>query len=296
MVPEVEQFDKWLRRKNPHVTTRVHYLNDLKLFFAWAGKSPEHITLRDVDRYIEHCHQLGHAVATINRRLAALRTFYSFLDLERSDAPPNPVLPKRHFIPLGERLPRDVEDADLGRLLAVIHSPRDRAVVLLMLRCGLRVQEVHRLSMSDLYLQPTPGSLPRLWLRGKNGSQRVAYLSHQALAALQNWLAVRPPVAEQAVFLSRLRRRLSVRQIQDRLARYCRQAGVQLSCHRLRHTFGRHLVEARMPLTSIQKLFGHKRLRTTQLYLHISDPQVQADYEAAMEQLAQCLPPEGEVR
>jgi site-specific recombinase XerC len=284
MLSEITRFHKWLKRKRPHTSTHWHYTNDLKLFFAWADKPPDAITLRDIDRYVDHCHQLGHAVSTINRRLTALRTFYWFLDIESDDAPPNPVIPRRHFIPQGERLPRDVEDADLECLLAVIESARDRAMVLLMLRCGLRVGEVHRLSLSDLYLQPTAGSLPRLWLTGKRGAQRVVYLSHQALAALENWLAVRPEVESQAVFVSRLRRRISVRTIQDRLTRYCRRAGVVLSCHRLRHTFGRHLVEARMPITSIQRLLGHKSVRTTQIYLHISDPQVQADYDAAMEQ------------
>ena len=190
------------------------------------------------------------------------------------------MIPRRHFIPQGDRLPRDVEDADVTQLLATIASPRDRAMVLLMLRCGLRVQEVHRLSLNDLYLQPAPASLPRLWLTGKRGAQRVVYLSHQALTALENWLAVRPEVETQAVFVSRLGRRISVRTIQDRLTRYCRRAGMQISCHQLRHTFGRHMVEARMPITSIQKLLGHKSVRTTQIYLHISDPQVQADSPA----------------
>jgi site-specific recombinase XerC len=233
MLPEIIQFDKWLRRKHPHTTTRVHYINDLKLFFTWADQPPDAITLRDIDRYIDHCQQLGHAVATINRRLAALRTFYHFLDMEREDAPPNPVIPKRHFIPQGRRLPRDVEDDIVDQLLDVVESPRDRAMILLMLRCGLRVGEIHNLSLSDLYLEPTQGRLPRLWVRGKNDSQRIAYLSHQALDALEKWLAVRPKAAEQAVFLSRLKRRISVRTIQDRLTRYSRQAGTPLSCHQL---------------------------------------------------------------
>jgi site-specific recombinase XerC len=293
MLPEIQRFDKWLRRRHPHTTTRKHYLNDLKLFFTWADTPPNAITLRDVDRYIEHCHQLGHAVATINRRLATLRTFYWFLDIECDGAPPNPVIPKRHFIPQGDHLPRDVEDTDVEQLLDVIESPRDRAMVLLMLRCGLRVQEVHNLSLADLYLDPAPANLPRLWLNGKRSSQRVVYLSHQALTALQDWLAVRPVVETEAVFVSRLGRRISVRTIQDRLTRYCRQVGVRVSCHQLRHTFGRHMVEARVPITSIQKLLGHKSVRTTQIYLHITDPQVQADYDAAMAQFVQRLSAEG---
>lgn len=294
MLPELLRFSKWLHRRSPHASTHRHYANDLDLFFAWAGKPPNEITLRDVDAFIEHCQtDLGHSPATVNRRLAAIRCFYAFLDVELADAPPNPVLPKRHFIRQGRQLPRDVEDADVARLFAVVEAPRDRAMFLLMLRCGLRVGEVHNLSLGDLYLQPTPGSLPRLWLRGKNGSRRVAYLSSQALTALQDWLAVRPIVESQAVFGGRLGRRLSVRTIQHCLTRYARRAGVLVSCHQLRHTFGRHLVEARVPVTSIQRLLGHVRLRTTQVYLHISDARLQADYEAAIAYIETHLALEG---
>ena len=82
---------------------------------------------------------------------------------------------------------------------------------------------------------------------------------------------------------------MEVQRIQHRLAQYCRQAGVRISCHQLRHSFGRHLVEAGVPVTSIQRLLGHVRIRTTETYLHISDRQVQNDYEAAMEQISQRL-------
>lgn len=295
MLPEIDRFNKWLRRKGPHTSTAVHYTSDVRLFFAWIDKTPNAITLLDVDAFIEHSQRAGHRVATINRRLASLRSFYHFLDMERDDAPRNPVLPKRHFIRQGRRLPRDVQDADVEKLFAVIASPRDRAMFLLMLRCGLRVGEARNLSLNDLYLQPTSSSLPRLWLHGKNGAQRVVYLSAQPLAALKKWLTVRPHVEDQAVFLNRFGGRLTVTGIQDRLARYCRQADAWITCHQLRHTFGRHLSEARVPVTSIQRLLGHARLRTTEVYLHISDRQVQADYEAAMAQVAQRLSLEGGV-
>jgi hypothetical protein len=54
MFPHAQHFEKWLRRRSPHATTPIHYLNDLKLFFAWAGKPPKAITLHDVDAYIDH--------------------------------------------------------------------------------------------------------------------------------------------------------------------------------------------------------------------------------------------------
>ena len=97
-----------------------------------------------------------------------------------------------------------------------------------------------------------------------------------------------------AVFLNRFGRRLSVTGIQARLAGYCQTAGLWITCHQLRHTFGRHLTEARVPVTSIQRLLGHARIATTQVYLYLSDKSVQADYDAAMQSVCRKLAGLGE--
>ncbi len=290
MLPEIEMFVSWLRRRSPRSSTPLHYGSDLKLFFAWVEKPYMDVKVQDIDAFIEHCQKKGHAIGTVNRRLCALRTFYQFLFVQDEHAPGNPVIPKRHFIRRGEQLPRDIEDSKVEALFAVITNLRDRAMFLLMLRCGLRVGEVRNLSMNDLYLEPSSGSLPRIWLNGKGSYQRVAYLSSQPLAALKAWLEIRPQVRDQAVFINRFGRRISVTGIQDRLAGYCRKAGLWVTCHQLRHTFGRHLTEARLPVTSIQRLFGHSRLKSTEVYLHISDAQAQEDYQAAMSEIMQVLP------
>jgi site-specific recombinase XerC len=154
MLPQIAQFGKWLRRKSPHASTHLDYTNDLRLFFAWAGVPPDRVTPHDVDRYVEHCQEHGLAVATINRRLWALHGLYRFLAVQSGNAPPSPVLPDHHLIRRGRQLPRDARDEDLARLFAVIEKPRDRAMYLLMVRCGLRVGEVQRLSLGDLYLHP----------------------------------------------------------------------------------------------------------------------------------------------
>ena len=289
MLSEIEQFQKWLRRRAPHSSTHIHYASDLELFFNSSAKSVGDVTMQDVDEFIEQSQKKGHATATINRRVAALCSFYRYLAMMSDDAPPNPVRPRRHFIHQGKRLPRDAKDQDLARLFAAIDARRDRAMFLLMLRCGLRVGEVRNLSMNDLYLYSVSGSLPRLWLHGKGDKERVVYLSSQAMNALDAWLEIRPNESEQAVFVNRSGKRLTVTGIQLQLAMYCQRAGVWITCHQLRHTFGRHLVEARVPVTTIQKLMGHARIRTTETYLHISDQQVQADYEAAMEQIMERL-------
>lgn len=296
MLSEIEGFQKWLRRRAPHSSTHIHYASDLALFFHGCSKTVRNVTMQDVDEFIEQSQKKGHAIATINRRIAALCSFYRYLAMMSDDAPSNPVRPRRHFLHQGKRLPRDVKDEHLARLFAVIDSRRDRAMFLLMLRCGLRVGEVRNLSLNDLYLYSVSGSLPRLWLHGKGDKERVVYLSSQAMNALEAWLEIRPNGTEQAVFVNRSGNRLTVTGIQLQLAMYCQRAEVWITCHQLRHTFGRHLVEARIPVTTIQKLMGHARIRTTETYLHISDQQVQADYEAAMEQimerlsLAECVP------
>jgi integrase len=209
---------------DPHTTT-PSTTSTTRLFFDWANKPP---------------HPSLCAMWTSSSIPNLLRLFTSGIEA----TPRRRIVVLRHFIRQGQRLPRDVQDPDLDKLFAVIPSPRDRAMFLLMLRCGLRVGEVRHLSMNDLYLQPTPGNLPRAWLHGKNGSERVVYLSAQPLAALRKWLEVRPSPAV-AVFVNRWGERLTVTGIQDRLAHYCRVAGVWITCHQFRHTFGRDLAEAR---------------------------------------------------
>lgn len=302
MLPEIESFVRWLRRKSPQSSTALHYGSDLKLFFAWIEKPCLEVKVQDIDAFIEHSQKMGHSIGTVNRRLCALRSFYQFLYLHDEKATGNPVIPKRHFIRRGEQLPRDVEDGVLEKLFAVIQSPRDRAMFLLMLRCGLRVGEVRNLSLNDLYLEPSSGipstslksSLPRIWLHGKGSYQRVAYLSSQPLAALKAWLESRPKTTEEAVFINRFGKRFTVTGIQDRLAGYCRKAGIWMTCHQFRHTFGRHLAEARVPVPTIQRLFGHARLKSTEVYLHISDAQAQEEYQAAMDKIMKSLPLEVE--
>ena len=249
------------------------------------------ITLRDVDNYIEYGQQTrGYKTSTLNRKLAAIGSFYDFLAFDLDNPPANPVIPKRHYLKRGEHLPRDVEDATLTQLFAVVTSPRDRAMYLLMLRCGLRLDELRNLSLSDLYLKPTSGLLPRLFVRGKGNKERVAFVSDQALNALQVWLSIRPPVSDDAVFLNRFGRRYSTTGIRRHLGRYCDRAGLWLTSHQFRHTFGRHLIEHRVPVTTVQRLLGHARLETTQLYVHINDTLVMKDYATAMDDIAGRLP------
>jgi site-specific recombinase XerD len=92
MLPEIDCFTKWLRRKAPHASTPKRYGNNLERFFTWLHKPPVEVRVADVDSYIEYSQKEGYALTTINRRLAALRSFYHFLILESENTLKNPVI------------------------------------------------------------------------------------------------------------------------------------------------------------------------------------------------------------
>lgn len=278
MYPEIQYFKDWLTCQYPTSSTRTHYTNDLVRFFAWAQKSPIEIDVRAVDDFIVHCRQTGHAPATINRRLAALNTFYYFLAMTEDNPPANPVIPRHHFLPKTHPLPRDMRDEDVEMLFSRLENSRDRAIFRLMLDCGLRVGEIHNLSLGDISLD----SPPQLRVHGKGDKHRTIYLSPQAQNALQEWLNCRPVTPDRAVFLSRRKKLLSVAGIQFILRKICEKTGLKITCHQFRHTFGRRMAEAGMSVTTLQVLLGHASLRATQGYVHLSDLHLQAEYDRAM--------------
>jgi site-specific recombinase XerD len=181
-----------------------------------------------------------------------------------------------------QRLPRPVPEEDLKRFFAVIEDKRDRAMFLLMLRCGLRIGEVACLQLTDLFLDE---DYPRIVARGKGSKERGVYLSRQAEIALREYLAERPLVKSEYVFLSYLEAGLSTTAIHNRLLKYRQAAGIQITAHRLRHSFANDLLNADAAITSIQKLMGHRWIESTQNYVMANDKQVCADYYAACEKL-----------
>jgi site-specific recombinase XerD len=284
MLHEIDEFVNWVRRRNPQARTWRDYSYDLKQFVQIVGvKPPGQITIQDIDHFVITQRAKGFQASTVNRRLAAVMALYTFLSVEDT-ALVCPILPNRHYLREPQRLPRPVQEDDLRRFFAVIDDNRDRAMFVLMLRCGLRISEVASLLLSDLYLDEEH---PRLVVRGKGSRERSVYLSPQAERVLRAYLADRPSVTSDFVFLSYKHDGMSTTAIHKRLMRYREQAKVYLTAHRMRHTFANDLIGAEVPVTTIQKLLGHRWLETTQVYVTANDHQVQADFYAA------CLKLEG---
>lgn len=288
MLDHIDRFVNHCRRRNPNARTWRDYQYDLSQFAALFGdRDPATITVQDVDAFVIQQAERGLQPATINRRLAALTSFFVYL----SDEDPYivcPVLSHRHKLRQRVRLPNPVAQRTVERFFEAIelvggdNCVRDRAMFLLMLRCGLRIAEVATLTRSQLFLHESP---PRLVAAGKWSKERAVYLSPHTEVALDAWLDERPVVACEAVFLSYQQAALSTTAIHKRLMRYREAAGIVLTAHQLRHTFANDLVSADVPVTTIQKLLGHRWLETTQNYVAANDKQVQRHFYRAIAEL-----------
>ena len=282
----IREFEHYLQRRYPGSSTTKHYISDLQLFQQLVDKPPREVTRLDVDRFVEEQLARGLSSTTVNRRLASLHHYFEFLaDETDDDGWANPVVWRRHRVKEGKPLPRDVSDAEVAWLFACIDDPRDRLMFNLMVQLGLRVGEVAALRLSDLIRADHGVAGSRLRVRGKGQKERVVPLTPDLEQQWDEWLARRPAVTADAVFITRRRQGISVRGIQERLSHYCQQAGVQFTCHQLRHTFGRRMAEGEMPLPSLSKLLGHAQVTTTQVYIAGAAVEVRADYEAAMDRL-----------
>jgi site-specific recombinase XerD len=282
---QITNFEKYWRRRKPTSSTAVHYASDVRIFFQWAqGSTPESITVHHVDEFIEWQREFGRASATIQRRLVSLHRFYDFLAYLQDQEIPNPVVSQRHYIDLGRHLPRNLRESEIEELFKTVGDHlRDRTIFTLMLHAGLRVGEVVNLGLEDVYLYEP--RTPHLRLRGKGDRERVVYLSATAAQLLGEYMNSRSSGSKEHLFLNRRRKPITITGIQLQLAKYCQKAGIWITCHQLRHTFACRMIAAGVPVTSVQKILGHGSLKTTQLYIEVSDRQVEQDYQAGIRKL-----------
>lgn len=179
-------------------------------------------------------------------------------------------------------LPQFLRDEDVKRLFKYVKGPRDYAIFMIMLRCGLRVEEVANLSKRAIDLKRQ-----RLVVyNGKGKKDRVALISDDARKALSRYLKLRSHSRVQRVFLVQKGiykdKPISVRGIQKRIEYYAKKSGVKVSCHRLRHTMATQMLNADADMVTIQDLLGHSRIATTERYSKVSNVKVQRDYHKAM--------------
>jgi len=153
----------------------------------------------------------------------------------------------------------------------------DRTWVLLMLHSGLRTGEIRHLRLDDLDLDKRQVRIEQ----GKGLQDRVVFLSREGVEALQAYLAVRGPAATDHVFIYR-HRPLSQGYCNQRLRAYGRGCGLHITAHQLRYSCATLLLNAGLPVLTLQRVLGHRWVETTLRYVRLYDSTMARDYGRAM--------------
>jgi len=279
----------YMASRNMAPRTRVEYgrdIGDLVDFLKHQQHidDPPSIELRHLEHYLAELDRRGLSGSSRRRKTAAIRSFFSFLEghgyLSQNIAtklrPPSRT----------EREPRVLSEAEYKRLQdASRFHPRDQAMIELFLQTGIRLSELAQLKLIDVTLPARVGKekegVGSVRVLGKGAKERTITVNWKASKAIKSYLAPRPNISDEALFLSKFGEPMGPRAIQDVVKKYLKEAGIEnASAHTLRHTFGTHQVEKGTNLRVVQEAMGHSDLKTTSLYVHLAREQMDEQLQA----------------
>jgi integrase/recombinase XerD len=285
-LPDREHFESYMRQKwrmNHKPSTlngSFHTVSSFLSFYASIGKSQlQDIVSGDLELFIEHEQDRGLKVTTVRTRLNHLWAFLRFL-IEQ-DIIEERILKRKIKLKVPDFLPRAIAPGDVRKLLGAIKETRDRALILVLLRTGMRIGEVLRLKVRDLDIRERK---IHIYEGEKNCLGRVVYLSDDALMALKLWLRKRKPQTEY-LFPGLQHKHLGYTQSRNIFVKYICAAGLQYKgymIHSLRHTFASELLNAGMRLECLQLLLGHRDIEMTRRYARLTDKSREEEYFRAM--------------
>jgi len=289
-LPGKEHFESYMRHKwrvNLKPSTlkgSYNAVSSFLIFYAELGKSHiEEIVGSDLEAFIEHEQDRGLKVTTVRTRLKSLWAFLRFLiDQDIIDAR---ILKRKIKLSVPDLLPRAIAPDDIRTLLGSIKETRDRALILVLLRTGMRIGEVLGVRMRDLDVLERK---IHIYEGEKNYLGRVVYLSDDVLMALKLWLGKRDKTKE--YLFHGLRGSICYTVARNIFTRYLSETGLQhkgYTIHSLRHTFASELLNAGMRLECLQVLLGHRKIEMTRRYARLTDKSREEEYFRAMEIIEQ---------
>jgi site-specific recombinase XerD len=280
----VEDYLRHLHRRNCKFTTLSSKLTALQLFLRFTedrGKRHiEEITREDLEAFVEHEQDRGLRMVSVKTRLSAVYAFLHFW--HDKGVVSSELLVRKIRLRLPEPLPRAIDPDDVNRLLAVLDEVRDRAMILVLLRTGMRIGELLHTQVRDLNLSERKIAI---YEAEKNGVGRVVYISKDALCALKVWLRRRDP-NNVLLFYGQGRSSLTYNGARLMFLKYLKKAGLGhkgYGLHCLRHTFASEMLNAGMRLECLQPLLGHSNIEVTRRYAKLTDKTREEEYFRAME-------------
>ena len=238
----------------------------------------ESIRLEDAYEYMNWLQrERGNQAASRARKVSSLRGFSKYVTNKKHYLSVNPVEEletpkKKKALPKYLTLEQSIE---LLRAVEGEHKERDYAILTLFLNCGLRVSEMAGLNYTDIRNDNTVRVL------GKGNKERIVYLNSACVAAIRDYMRVRPVDGvkdKNALFISRNHRRMSVKTIQAMVYKYLEKIGLSAqgySCHKLRHTAATLMYQhGGVDVRVLKEVLGHENLATTEIYTHLSSEQL----------------------
>lgn len=263
------------------------FLNGYYGSSQWSWAEVDRLAVR---AFLSHLTMAELKKRTIARKLSAVRSFFRFLQREGIVA----ANPARHVrAPRGGRaLPGYLTQREMSRLFELAAQKaaepgwrglRDQALMELLYSAGLRLSEVHSLTLAHLDFDGG-----RVKVHGKGRKERIVPIGGHAVNALRAYGRERAqqfgaPACTDPLFTSDRGGRLSRRQIQRIATRYIALVAEEsgLSTHSVRHSFATHLLDEGADLMAIKELLGHASLSTTQMYAHTSRERLRQVYRVA---------------
>ncbi len=279
----VEEYFRYMYRRNFRPKTYASNLGAIYIFLTVvrdSGKTRlEEITKHDLEAFIEHEQDRGLMLSTVRTRLHCANAFLRYVI--EAEVVSGDVLARRIRLKKPETLPRAMDPDDVKRLLSVIDHTRDRAMVTVLLRTGMRIGELLNTKMLDLHLKDRRIDI---YEGEKNRLGRVVYLSDDAVSALKAWLKMRD-VHKEFLFYAQGRKNMAYSTARLIFEQYIAKASLAhkgYSLHALRHTFASELLNAGMRIECLQPLMGHSSLDVTRRYAQLTDKTREEEYFRAM--------------
>ncbi len=272
---------------------------------TWTKK----FTQKDLQTWMFHCQKQNLKARSINRRLACVRVFYRYCFGAHIPHAAGVLYPKGYYkgprrdsrlglffparrglLELKIRIPREVIDplkpAEVDKFLLGIRRYRDLAIVLIMLLCGLRSQEVIGLSFPEIDFQQS-----QLRVRGKGKKERMIPMPYRLMEVFEKYISFERPADACDRFFVVLQGAKTGQPMTSSglrsLFRYRRgiKAIPRAKPHQFRHAFASDLARAGVPITTIQRLLGHSDPSTSEIYIQLFMEDIRADYEKAMKRI-----------
>ncbi len=279
-----------VRRLSP--ATVGAYATDLRSFLQFLQSADianvQDVQVAEIRRWVRTMGSEGMAATSVNRRLSAVKGFFSYLVTQEELLTANPAVAVRS-VKTPRRLPPTLFEGEMESLLSIesrsFAGARTRALLELLYSTGARISEVCNADVDDLVFRRRA-----LLVHGKGSRDRFVFLGDAAFQALRDYLPLRHEflvqrglVKRQALFINLRGGRLTPRGVAGIIAKRITDTGLQkyLTPHGFRHSFATHLLNHGADIRVVQELLGHRRLSTTQVYTHVGMDRLRQVYREA---------------